>query len=149
MTLDNFKKIHLGSLIKTRVHETGTEIQRICNFVECDEDDLEKFFESETIDTGVLLRFSKLLKYDFFRFYSQHLILFAPAGSNHNPSFEKVRNESPTLPQFRKNIYNREIIIFILELIDSGEKTKQQIMDDYKIPKTTLYKWISKYKKNI
>jgi hypothetical protein len=48
------------------------------------------------------------------------------------------------LPQFRKNIYTRELIDFILEKMEKGEMTKAEIIR-YKIPKTTLYKWISKY----
>jgi transposase-like protein len=38
-----------------------------------------------------------------------------------------------------------EIIAFIMEKISSGEMTKLQIINRYGIPKTTLYKWISKY----
>lgn len=49
------------------------------------------------------------------------------------------------MPQFRKNIYTKEIIYFILEIIQTGEKTKKQVIEDYNIPKTTLYKWIEKY----
>ncbi|MGN7757917.1 hypothetical protein ACTJIV_10605 [Chryseobacterium sp. 22532] len=51
------------------------------------------------------------------------------------------------MPQFRKNIYTKEIIDFVLELTEKGEKTKQQIMDDYDIPKATFYTWIKKYKR--
>jgi hypothetical protein len=39
------------------------------------------------------------------------------------------------------------MIDFILDEINTGEKTPQQVMEDYKIPKTTLYKWIIKYSK--
>ena len=46
---------------------------------------------------------------------------------------------------FRKNIYTREIIDFILEQINTNVKTPKQVVDDYNIPKTTLYKWMSKY----
>nr|WP_309872216.1 hypothetical protein [Chryseobacterium sediminis] len=49
-------------------------------------------------------------------------------------------------PQFRKKLYTQEIISFILDLIDSGKKSKQEVMNEYKIPKTTLYKWMGKYK---
>ena len=58
---------------------------------------------------------------------------------------EEQNNKKITLPQFRKNIYTKEIIEFILGKIESGEMTKNQVMERYSIPKTTLYKWISKY----
>ncbi len=30
-------------------------------------------------------------------------------------------------------------------MIEIGDKSTQQIIDEYKIPKTTLYRWLSKY----
>lgn len=48
---------------------------------------------------------------------------------------------------FRKNIYTREVIDFILEMVEKREKTKKQIIEEYNIPKTTLYKWIEKNRK--
>uniref|UniRef100_A0AAU6WP70 Transposase n=2 Tax=Chryseobacterium TaxID=59732 RepID=A0AAU6WP70_9FLAO len=89
------------------------------------------------------MRWSKLLKYDFFRLYSQHLILFSPAQKN---SGNKDKASESRLPNFRKNIYTKEIIDFILDLILSGEKTNLEINRKYEIPTTTLYKWLSKYR---
>ena len=60
----------------------------------------------------------------------------------------KKANKKITFPQFRKNIYTKEIIDFILEQIETKQKTIKQVIEEYKIPKTTLYKWISKYKIN-
>jgi hypothetical protein len=98
-----------------------------------------QIFQQEHIESGVLLKLSKLLQYDFFRIYSQHLILYAPIAAENQTSLS-------SLPNFRKNIYTKELIDFILELVKTEQKTKQQIIEEYKIPKTTLYKWISKYK---
>ena len=77
----------------------------------------------------------------FFRVYSQHLILYAPSSAIE----EKEKSLKSSLPQFRKNIYTKEVIDFILEQISSGEMTKNRVIERYRIPKTTLYKWISKY----
>lgn len=138
-----FKNIHIGSLVKQRVLELEIETSRICNFFKCSDEEIEQMFLQEELTTGILLKWCKLLGYDFFRVYSQHLILYAPPGST---IYNSSSNEKETkLPQFRKNIYTKEVIDFILELVGSGEKTRQQIIDEYKIPKTTLYKWISKY----
>ncbi|AZA77306.1 hypothetical protein EG347_07200 [Chryseobacterium sp. G0186] len=82
------------------------------------------------------------MEYDFFRMYSQYLILYAPqSGLNYNNS----ENKKSVLPQYRKNIYTRELVDFILEQIENGVKTKTQIIEEYRIPKTTLYKWLNKY----
>ncbi len=131
-------------MIERKVTESGIEISRICNFLKCKEEDIMKMYQTKSLDTDTLLRWSKLLEYDFFRIYSQHLILYAPQGNiNYNDHPQK---ENSKLPQFRKNIYTKEVISFILELIKTGEKTKAQVINEYKIPKTTLYKWIDKYK---
>ena len=137
----NLKNIKIGSLIYKGVKDADIDIQRISNFFQCSEMDIEQMYKSESLDTNTLLKWSKLLEYDFFRIYSQHLILFAPPAAETKQQNKKITN----LPQFRKNIYTREIIDFILEQITTGEMTKSQVMERYRIPKTTLYKWISKY----
>ncbi|WP_099767663.1 transposase [Chryseobacterium sp. 52] len=140
-----FKNIHLGKMIEEKIAENGVGISRICNFMKLDEQDIQKMLASESIDTGILLKWCKLLEYDFFRTYSQHLILYAPPSGTHYNAQKEVKKTG--LPQFKKNIYTREVIDFILEQIESGTKTKNQTIEEYNIPKTTLYKWINKYGK--
>ena len=136
----NFKDIHIGNLIEQKVSESGIETIRIENFLKIDEEEIAKMYAAKSMDAEVLLKWSKLLEYDFFRIYSQHLILYSPSS-------RKVRNvDKSKVPIFRKSIYTKEMIDFILELVASGKKTKIQIIEEYRIPKTTLYKWIIKYK---
>lgn len=138
----NLKEIHIGQIIEKGIEERGIELSRICNFLKCSEEEINEMYKQKNLDTDMLLRWSKLQEYDFFRIYSQHLILYAP------PVNQKEQiNSKATLPQFRKNIYTKEIIDFILEQIDSEELTINEIMLRYKIPRTTIYKWIRKYKK--
>lgn len=132
-------------MIKERIAESGIEISRICNFFNCTEDEVIEMYQQENLPTDILLKWSKLLEYDFFRIYSQHLILYAPPSANEKRS--KKEDKKQTVPQFRKNIYTKEVIDFIIEQIDTEKMTKKQIIERYNIPKTTLYKWISKYKK--
>lgn len=139
----DFKNIHIGKMIEKRVMETNTDVSRICKFLKCTEEDIKQMYASRSIDTQILLKWSKLLEYDFFRAYSQHLLLFTSSHKEKNTP--KTKDIPTTLPQFRKNIYTKEIIEFILESVNSGEKTRQEIIDTYHIPKTTLYKWFSKY----
>lgn len=139
----DFKNIHIGSIINQRVIEREIEMSRICNFFKCSEYEVLEMYKQEYLSSEFLLKWSKLLDYDLFRIYTQHLILFSPPNST-NYNIIPLKKEQTT-PEFRKNIYTKELIKFILELIASGEKTKQEIMEDYNIPKSTLYKWISKY----
>lgn len=145
MEMNNFKHIHIGQMIKERIAESEMETLRICNFFNCTEDEVIEMYQQENLPTDILLKWSKLLEYDFFRIYSQHLILYAPPSANEKRS--KKEDKKQTVPQFRKNIYTKEVIDFIIEQIDTEKMTKKQIIERYNIPKTTLYKWISKYKK--
>lgn len=143
--MKNFKDIHIGSLLSKEVKEKSVDILRICSFFNLNEIEIESMYTMKDLSTDTLMKWSKLLDYDFFRLYSQHLILYSP------PSRLQDKKKYPTfkssLPQFRKNLYTIEIIDFLLLQIKEGTMTKNQIIDRYNIPKTTLYKWIKKYEK--
>ncbi len=128
-------------MIEKRVSELKMEMPRISNFFQETDEDICEMYLKENLPTDILLKWSKLLKYDFFRIYSQHLVLYAPPMGA-----EKKEGKKTGLPQFRKNIYTKEVIDFILDQMTTGEMTKTQVMERYRIPKTTLYKWVSKYK---
>ena len=138
----NFKNIHIGQMIEKIVAESGIEISRICNFFKCTEEEIQQMYQSKSLETDILLKWSKLLEYDFFRIYTQHLILYAPPSAG----VKSTKSKKSSSPQFRKNIYTKEIINFVLEQIESEQITKIQVIEKYGIPKTTLYKWISKFK---
>ncbi|SDI84653.1 transposase [Chryseobacterium jejuense] len=138
--MENLKDIHIGTLVDQRVKEQNVDIVRICNFLKATEEEIVEMYSMKSLDAEILLKWCKLLEYDFFRLYSSHLILFAPvAGLN-------KKKEKSKLPQFRKSLYTKEIIDYILELIESKQKTSLEIINQYRIPKTTLHKWLSKYK---
>ncbi|WP_343608625.1 transposase [Chryseobacterium oranimense] len=134
----NFKSIHIGQMIEQKMIESEIDSQRICNFLKCTEEEIKQMCQQKILDTETLLKWCKLLEYDFFRIYSQHLILYAPPTA-------KYKAGKTSLPQFRKNIYTKEIIDFILEQISTGEMTKTDVIKKYGIPKTTLYKWLIKH----
>ncbi|QIY89474.1 transposase [Chryseobacterium gallinarum] len=135
-----YKEIHIGELIKSKTEEMEVTIRHIAEVFRIPEHTVLETFGKKELPTGELLKWSKLLRYDFFRIYSQHLILYTPQYAN--PVRKKEKSQ---LMQFRKNIYSDELIEFVLELVRTGKKTKQEIIDDYRIPRTTLYKWIAKH----
>lgn len=137
-----FKEIHIGSLISELVQERSIDVSRICKFLKVTEEEVKKMYQCKSMNTEILLLWSKLLKYDFFRIYSNHLLLYAaPASINYN----NINIEKSNLPEFKKNVYTKEIIYFIIELVKKNLKTKTQIIQEYNIPKTTLYRWLRKY----
>ncbi|MCT2409949.1 transposase [Chryseobacterium antibioticum] len=135
----NLKEIHIGSLVKTKAEELRMPPERIMNFLHCTEDEIKAMYQQEYMDTYSLLRWSKLLRYDFFRIYTGHLILYAPPCKADN--MIKVRDSHL---QFRKSIYTEEVKGFILDKIITKQMTVTEVITRYKIPKTTLYKWIKK-----
>ncbi|KFF21927.1 transposase [Chryseobacterium sp. JM1] len=138
----DLKNLNIGSMIKNRVAENGIGMSRICKFLNTSENEVLTMYQSSSLDTELLLRWAKLLEYDFFRLYSQHLILYSPQSSM---DYVQKRKLPDSLPVFRKSLYNKEIIEFILNKIRKGEMTKSKVMTEYKIPKSTLYKWLHKY----
>ncbi|MBB6331771.1 hypothetical protein HNP24_002721 [Chryseobacterium sediminis] len=143
MAID-LKNIHIGSMIQVHAERNQLEMTRICKFMQSSEKEIKVMYLQKDLPTDILLRWSKLLQYDFFRIYSQYLILFAPQKSTVEACVKQIEDKN-SLPQFRKNLYTKEIIDFILELIRTGKKTKKQVIEGYNIPKTTLYKWLEKY----
>ncbi|CAA7197411.1 transposase [Chryseobacterium potabilaquae] len=142
----NFKHIHLGSLVEQRVQEKELHLSFLCRSFNCNGKQITDMYESETMNTEILLIWSKILQYDFFRIYSEHLILYSPQtrvsikDSDHSSLKKKEGG-------FRKNIYTRGIIEFILESLENGEKSHTEIIQEYGIPPSTLNKWLDKYKK--
>lgn len=140
-----YKDIHIGHLIFQLVSEKGIDDDRIVKFLKVPPSKIKEMYQSKDLGTEMLLLWCKLLEYDFFRIYSQHLVLYAPPASLNYKKKDTVSG----LPQFRKNVYTTEIIDFIVELYQRKEMTQKEIMDKYNIPKTTLYKWIKKHNKEL
>ncbi|WP_126653609.1 transposase [Chryseobacterium aureum] len=134
-----YKEIHIGKFIKERVDEIEIATERICKFLGKDEGTVEMMYDSKSMDTDLLLRWSKLLEYDFFRLYSSHMILYAPPSA-----INKNLQKSEKTPYFRKNIYTQEIKDFIMKRILSGEMTQSEVIKEYSIPKSTLHRWLQK-----
>jgi hypothetical protein len=133
------KEIHIGEMLFCAVTEKSIHEERICKFFGYTASQISAMYTCKSIDTILLLKWSKLLEYDFFRIYSQHLIFYSPSTKIISKS-----NSYQSLPKFRKNIYTNEAINFFLELIATGEKTIPQVLQEYGVPKSTMYRWLSK-----
>ena len=140
----NFKNIHMGRLIGRYMQECGIDVQRAASFLKVDEEELEQMYTRKSLDCETLLRWSKLLKYDFFRIYSQHLILYSPQDANITRRKKEVKSG---LPDFKKNIYTEEVILYLVELVTNGKMTYKQIQTEYNIPSSTVLRWKHKYGK--
>lgn len=65
--------IHIGQQIHKQVDEQGLTTVWLANKLGCHRTNLYKIYDKPTIDTGLLLRISRILNYDFFSLYSEKM----------------------------------------------------------------------------
>lgn len=67
------KKIHIGQDIKAQLEKQGHTTTWLAEQLGYHRTNLYKIYEKQTIDTGVLLRISKIMHFDFFKLYSDEI----------------------------------------------------------------------------
>jgi len=135
----NLKNIHIGQIIQSKVQEQAVKTERLTKYFDCNENEINEMYQAETIDTGLLLQWCKLLKIDFFRYFVGHLAMYHSI----NVHSGNKKAERP-VGEFRKNVYSKEIIDFILLQVKESKMTLTEIRQKYNIPKTTIHRWIRK-----
>lgn len=65
--------IHIGSLIEEQVRKQNMNVSSFAKKLNCDRTNVYDIFKRSTIDTELLYRISKMLKYNFFDLYSKRL----------------------------------------------------------------------------
>ncbi len=137
----NYKSIHIGTHLKRIAELRNLSVSRACLFLKCTHQDILNMYTCKTLEVDVLLRWCKLLDYNFFMLYHSHLQLYKPAAmSTRLPKAKLAKHEQLYL--FRKNLYSPDIIDWLLEQIEKKELTPQEIINKYHIPRTTIYRWI-------
>ena len=63
--------MHIGHCIKQRLSEQGKTTVWLAQQLGCHRTNLYNIYEKSTIDTGVLMRISRILNYNFFQLYSE------------------------------------------------------------------------------
>lgn len=71
--MTNKKSIHIGKCIKERLVADGKSTVWLANQLGCHRTNLYKIYDKSTIDTGVLLRISKIMGVNFFLLYDELL----------------------------------------------------------------------------
>jgi len=136
----NYKEIHIGTHLKEVSKVKEVSISRACQFLKCSSQEIEHMYTKQSLDSNTLLRWCKLLDYNFFMFYNSHLQLFNPSAATAKLKVEEVEGDDKKYI-FRKNLYSPEIIDWILGQLRSGELDIKSIMQKYQIPRTTIYRW--------
>lgn len=65
--------IHIGKEIRKQLELQGKTTVWLAQELGCHRTNIYKIYDKSTIDTSVLLRISRILKYDFFSLYSNVL----------------------------------------------------------------------------
>ncbi|MBQ7421170.1 MAG: XRE family transcriptional regulator [Prevotella sp.] len=65
--------VHIGECIRKKVEDQAKTSVWLARELCCHRTNVYKIYSKKTIDTGVLLRISKILHYDFFQLYSEEL----------------------------------------------------------------------------
>lgn len=69
--MKNRKSLHIGRCIKQYLEATGTSTVWLARQLGYHRTNLYKIYEKPTIDTGILLRISKIVGYNFFALYEK------------------------------------------------------------------------------
>lgn len=80
MDMNKIGRIHIGQCIKSRLEMQGQTTVWLARQLGCHRSNLYKLYDKHTIDTGVLLRISRIMDYDFFQLYSEKV------GDEHSAS---------------------------------------------------------------
>jgi hypothetical protein len=138
------RNIHIGAIINEVIQIKKISIDELKIKMGCTTRILNKYLDSKTMDSSTLLKWSKVLKYDFFRLYSSHLMLHHGISNTLSNKMVDVQVEGIHI---RKNVYTKELIEFLVNKVNSKEMSISQVISTYGIPKTTFYKWLQKYSK--
>ncbi|MFS4428710.1 transposase [Chryseobacterium sp. S90] len=106
----DLKQINIGQLLKNSVKENHIEIESLCSFFNCEAQQIEQVYSSDTLDTDILIKWSQLLQYDFFRLYSQHLVLYAPPSANGYNQVEIKKREKLRSFSFVKIFIQKKLL---------------------------------------
>ena len=65
--------IHIGNLIEQRLKQEKHTAAWLARQIPCTYNHIYKVFRKQSIDTKLLLRISKVLRFDFFQYYSSEI----------------------------------------------------------------------------
>ena len=65
----------MGSRVREVFIKSGLSVQQFADMIPCRVGNIYKIYEREEINTSLLIKICKILKYDFFKLYSQELQL--------------------------------------------------------------------------
>ncbi|MBQ8521281.1 MAG: XRE family transcriptional regulator [Bacteroides sp.] len=74
--------MHIGKLIKQKLAEQGKTTLWLAQELSYNRTTMYKIYDKASLDTQMLLRISRIMKYDFFKDLSQELETALPSSSD-------------------------------------------------------------------
>ena len=68
--MEEFNQLHIGKIIRQELRNQGRSNVWLAKQLACHPRTIGKIFQKQFIDTLLLLRISKALQHDFFKYYS-------------------------------------------------------------------------------
>lgn len=69
----NINKLHIGHLIQTQLKADRRSVGWLAREIGCTRNNVYKIFNKASLDTDLLLRISKALQFNFFRYYTEEV----------------------------------------------------------------------------
>ncbi|MEY8758924.1 transposase [Chryseobacterium tongliaoense] len=142
--ISEIRNVHIGFLIKQQVIQSNVDLHYICHFFSSDEQEIYRMYSSRSLDTKVLLKWCRLLEYDFFKVYSESFRLYSTKSA---VSKYTVIRRKKRITSVRQKLYTNETKDLLINLIITGQKSIVQIVKEYNISKPVIYGWLRKYTK--
>jgi predicted transcriptional regulator len=139
------RNLHIGDIISKIIIEKKMKMADIKSKMCITSKTLNKMLIAKSLDTTHLLKWSKVLRYDFFRLYSSHLMLHHGISNTLTRKTDSLNIQGIHI---RKNVYTKDLIQFLINKVQTNEMTPMEVINQYAIPKTTFYKWLQKYAPN-
>lgn len=67
--------IHIGQFIQEQLKHDGLSVTWLAQQISCTRNHMYKVFQKQNIDCELLLRISKAMRFDFFKYYSSEVAL--------------------------------------------------------------------------
>jgi predicted DNA-binding protein YlxM (UPF0122 family) len=98
--------IHIGSIVKKVAVQQKVSVIEIADHLGIHRNNIYDVFKRESIDTGLLLKLSRYLKHDFFRYYSKDLALEpTPTAAEAIAAYKQLADE------LRERIKDKDALI--------------------------------------
>jgi len=114
-------KIHIGKKIKEVIDNSPISVTDFASHINRSRDIAYKIFKRETIDTALLEQISKVLEYNFFRYYSNEQLQMVKEEAI---GYGKVASLTDELKAYKKQLAELERKYELLEEVNQLTKEK-------------------------